>query len=48
MAVTENVALEPTVKVALAPLSIEGAWSTVSVNDWTSDGLMPFAAVIER
>jgi hypothetical protein len=44
--VTVNVPKELTVNVALSALVIDGASSTVSVNDWVASGLTPFDAVI--
>lgn len=42
--VTEKDPAAPTVNVLLEALVMEGAWSTVSVNDWAALVPMPLAA----
>ena len=44
-AITVNEPAVPTVNVALAPLVIAGAWSTVNVNVCVAFGVTPLAAV---
>ena len=44
MVVTEKDPAAPTVNVLLEALVMEGAWMTVSVNDWAALVPMPLAA----
>ena len=46
VAVTVNEPNVPTVKKALLPLVMAGAWLTIKVNAWVASGLTPLLAVM--